>query len=488
MNAIEVNNISKHYGKVKALQNVSFSVEEGEIFGLIGPDGAGKTSMYRILCSLLLPNEGSASVCGYDVVNGMKEVRKRVGYMPGRFSLYQDLTVEENLKFFATLFNTTVEENYDSIKAIYSQIERFKTRRAGALSGGMKQKLALCCALVHKPQVLFLDEPTTGVDPVSRKEFWEILAHLKERNITIIASTPYIDEVRKCERVGFLSDGILKGIGTPDTILDTFKDVFNPPPVEHKQRDDTEKETENVIEVEHLVKAFGSFHAVDDISFTVKKGEIFGFLGANGAGKTTAMHMLTGLNQPTSGTGRVVGFDIRTQYEQIKQHIGYMSQKFSLYEDLTVAENIRLFAGIYGMQNDDIRHKTDDLLQRLKFSEHRNSLVSDLPLGWKQKLAFSVSIFHNPGIVFLDEPTGGVDPATRRQFWELICDAAERGITVFVTTHYMDEAEYCDRISIMVDGKIKALGTPDELKRKLKQPDMDHVFTYLARQAVRSSD
>ena len=171
MNAIEVNNISKHYGKVKALQNVSFSVEEGEIFGLIGPDGAGKTSLYRILCSLLLPNEGSASVCGYDVVNGMKEVRKRVGYMPGRFSLYQDLTVEENLKFFATLFNTTVEENYDSIKAIYSQIERFKNRRAGALSGGMKQKLALCCALVHKPQVLFLDEPTTGVDPVSRKEF-----------------------------------------------------------------------------------------------------------------------------------------------------------------------------------------------------------------------------------------------------------------------------------------------------------------------------
>lgn len=488
MNAIEVNNISKHYGKVKALQNVSFSVEEGEIFGLIGPDGAGKTSMYRILCSLLLPNEGSASVCGYDVVNGMKEVRKHVGYMPGRFSLYQDLTVEENLKFFATLFNTTVEENYDSIKAIYSQIERFKNRRAGALSGGMKQKLALCCALVHKPQVLFLDEPTTGVDPVSRKEFWDILAHLKERNITIIASTPYIDEVRKCERVGFLSDGILKGIGTPDTILDTFKDVFNPPPIEHKQRDDTEKETENVIEVEHLVKAFGSFHAVDDISFTVKKGEIFGFLGANGAGKTTAMHMLTGLNQPTSGTGRVVGFDIRTQYEQIKQHIGYMSQKFSLYEDLTVAENIRLFAGIYGMQDDDIRHKTDDLLQRLKFSEHRNSLVSELPLGWKQKLAFSVSIFHNPGIVFLDEPTGGVDPATRRQFWELIYDAAERGITVFVTTHYMDEAEYCDRISIMVDGKIKALGTPDELKRKLKQPDMDHVFTYLARQAVRSSD
>ena len=488
MNAIEVNSISKHYGKVQALRDVSFSVDKGEVFGLIGPDGAGKTSMYRILCSLLLPDAGTATVDGYDVVSQMKEIRKRVGYMPGKFSLYQDLTVEENLKFFATLFNTTVEENYDSIKAIYSQLERFKNRRAGALSGGMKQKLALCCALVHQPSVLFLDEPTTGVDPVCRTEFWEILAQLKARDITIVVSTPYLDEVRSCERVGFLSEGIIRGIGTPEEILTEFRDVFNPPSIEHEGSNKVGNEAENVIEVEHLVKAFGTFRAVDDISFTVKRGEIFGFLGANGAGKTTAMHMLTGLNQPTSGTGRVVGFDIRTEYEQIKKHIGYMSQKFSLYEDLTVAENISLFAGIYGMQDDEIRHKTDTLLQRLNFAEHRNTLVSNLPLGWKQKLAFSVSIFHEPGVVFLDEPTGGVDPATRRQFWELIYDAAERGITVFVTTHYMDEAEYCDRISIMVDGKIKALGTPDELKRNLNQPDMNHVFTYLARQATRSSD
>ena len=488
MNAIEVNSISKHYGKVQALRDVSFSVGKGEVFGLIGPDGAGKTSMYRILCSLLLPDAGTATVDGYDVVSQMKEIRKRVGYMPGKFSLYQDLTVEENLKFFATLFNTTVEENYDSIKAIYSQLERFKNRRAGALSGGMKQKLALCCALVHQPSVLFLDEPTTGVDPVSRTEFWEILAQLKARDITIVASTPYLDEVRSCERVAFLSEGIIRGIGTPEEILTEFRDVFNPPSIEHEGSNKVGNEAENVIEVEHLVKAFGTFRAVDDISFTVKRGEIFGFLGANGAGKTTAMHMLTGLNQPTSGTGRVVGFDIRTEYEQIKKHIGYMSQKFSLYEDLTVAENISLFAGIYGMQDDEIRHKTDALLQRLNFAEYRNTLVSNLPLGWKQKLAFSVSIFHEPGVVFLDEPTGGVDPATRRQFWELIYDAAERGITVFVTTHYMDEAEYCDRISIMVDGKIKALGTPDELKRSLNQPDMNHVFTYLARQATRSSD
>ena len=485
MNAIEVKNVSKNYGRVKALDDVSFFVGKGEVFGLIGPDGAGKTSMFRILCSLLLPETGTASVDGFDVVRQMRQVRCRVGYMPGKFSLYQDLTIEENLKFFATLFGTTVEEGYDSIKAIYSQIERFKDRKAGALSGGMKQKLALSCALVHSPSVLFLDEPTTGVDPVSRKEFWEMLLTLKERGITIMASTPYLDEVRCCERVAFLDHGRIRGIDTPEVILDRFKNIFNPPGIEHEKT--REKIDENVIEVSHLVKAFGTFHAVDDISFSVKRGEIFGFLGANGAGKTTAMHMLTGLNQPTSGTGTVAGYDIRTQHEEIKQHIGYMSQKFSLYEDLTVSENIRLFAGIYGMKDDDIRRKTDELLERLRFTEHKHDLVGSLPLGWKQKLAFSVSIFHEPGVVFLDEPTGGVDPATRRQFWELIYDAAARGITVFVTTHYMDEAEYCDRISIMVDGKISALGTPDELKRRFHQPDMDHVFTYLARQATRNS-
>ena len=486
MNAIDVKNISKSYGRVQALSDVSFTVGKGEVFGLIGPDGAGKTSLFRILCSLLLPDVGTVAVDGYDVVKQMREVRSRVGYMPGKFSLYQDLTIEENLNFFATLFGTTVEEGYDTIKAIYSQIERFKDRKAGALSGGMKQKLALSCALVHQPSVLLLDEPTTGVDPVSRKELWEMLLMLKQSGITIVASTPYLDEVRCCERVAFLYQGRVRGIGIPDDILTRFASIFNPPGIEDGSRFKVQDSSENVIEVEHLVKAFGSFHAVDDISFSVKRGEIFGFLGANGAGKTTAMHMLTGLNQPTSGTGRVVGYDIRTEYEQIKKHIGYMSQRFSLYEDLTVAENIRLFAGIYGMNKEEVTRKMDEVLKQLKFEEHTDDLVGSLPLGWKQKLAFSVSIFHDPGVVFLDEPTGGVDPATRRQFWELIYDAARRGITVFVTTHYMDEAEYCDRISIMVDGKISALGTPDELKQRFHQPDMDHVFTYLARQATRS--
>lgn len=487
MNAIEVNNISKQYGEVDALQDVSFCVKPGEIFGLIGPDGAGKTSLFRIMATLLLPDSGSAQVDGYDVVKQYQDIRQRVGYMPGKFSLYQDLTVEENLKFFADLFGTTVEAGYDGIKAIYSQIEPFKNRKAGALSGGMKQKLALCCALIHQPRVLFLDEPTTGVDPVSRKELWQMLATLKERNITIVAATPYLDEIRCCERVAFLDEGRVRAIGTPQEVLTRFANIFAPKGLTHAHvtESGTHEPDQPVIQVQHLVKAFGTFHAVDDISFTVRRGEIFGFLGANGAGKTTAMHMLTGLNKPTAGTGTVAGYAIGRQSEEIKKHIGYMSQRFSLYEDMTVAQNIKLFGGIYGMTKHDIAAKTDDMLRRLHFEEHRHSLVKSLPLGWKQKLAFSVSILHEPEVVFLDEPTGGVDPATRRQFWKLIYDASERGITVFVTTHYMDEAEYCDRISIMVDGKIRAMGTPDELKQTYGCENMDEVFTLLAREATR---
>lgn len=245
---------------------------------------------------------------------------------------------------------------------------------------------------------------------------------------------------------------------------------------------------EIVIETDKLTKTFGNFTAVDHISFQVAKGEIFGFLGANGAGKTTAMRMLCGLSKPSSGEGRVAGFDIYRQAERVKENIGYMSQKFSLYEDLKVWENIRLFAGIYGMDDRRIAEKTESLLKQLGFESERNTLVKELPLGWKQKLSFSVSIFHEPKIVFLDEPTGGVDPATRRQFWELIYQAADKGITVFVTTHYMDEAEYCNRVSIMVDGRIDALDTPKKLKQQFKAESMEDVFQQLARKATRKAD
>ncbi len=478
MNAIEVKHISKRYGATVPLDDCSFNVPKGALYGLIGPDGTGKTTMFRILTTLLLPDSGTATIDGYDTVNDMRTIRRRLGYMPGRFSLYQDLTVEENLRFFATLFGTTIEEGYDDIKDIYGQIERFKDRRAGALSGGMKQKLALSCALIHRPSVLLLDEPTTGVDPVSRIDFWDMLGTLKRRGITMLVSTPYEDEIKKCDEII-----LTRPTTTPAPDFITTASAY----IKEQETEAATKEATdvNVISVNHLVKAFGSFRAVDDISFTVRRGEIFGFLGANGAGKTTAMRILSGLSRPTSGTAIVGGYDVRTQYEEIKRHIGYMSQKFSLYEDMTVRENIRLFGGIYGMRDQAIRRKTDELLDKLDIAQYADRLVASLPLGFKQKLAFSVSIFHSPEVVFLDEPTGGVDGTTRRQFWQLIYQAAAKGITIFVTTHYMDEAEYCDRISIMVDGKIRALGTPDELKSRFEKETLGEVFTLLARRAER---
>lgn len=466
-NLIEVSHVSKSYGKVQALRDVSFSVKQGELFGLIGPDGAGKSTLFRILTTLLLPDQGSARVLDADVRADFRTIRQSVGYMPGRFSLYQDLTVEEN---------------YERIRAIYEQIAPFKQRRAGALSGGIKQKLALCCALVHAPKVLFLDEPTTGVDPVSRREFWEMLAYLRQEGITLVVSTPFMDEALRCDRVAFLYEGEIKGIDRPEAILKQFSEILCPPGLQRKAVD---KHTPPIIQVDNLVKRFGSFTAVDHISFSVQRGEIFGFLGVNGAGKTTAMRILCGLSLPSEGKAEVMGFDVRTQSEEIKKRIGYMSQKFSLYEDLTVRENLRLFGGIYGVNAKEISKRMEETLQRIGLYEEQHTLVRSLPLGWKQRLAFSVAIFHRPELVFLDEPTGGVDPATRRQFWELIYQAANRGITIFVTTHYMDEAEYCDRISMMVDGHIRALDTPDGLKRRFDARNMDEVFQKLAREAQR---
>ncbi|MGN0214673.1 MAG: ATP-binding cassette domain-containing protein [Muribaculaceae bacterium] len=479
MAMLRLSDITKRYGDVVALNGVSLNIEQGEIFGIIGPDGAGKTSLFRIIATLLLSDGGECVVDGLDSRRDYKQIRQIIGYMPGQFSLYQDLTVEENLELFATIFGTSISENYHLIRDVYSQIEPFKKRKAAKLSGGMKQKLALSCALIHAPKVLLLDEPTTGVDPVSRTDFWAMLKRLKtEFGITIVVSTPYRDEVMKCDRIALINNGKISAVGAPAEVMPPEEGITN-------SRGDING-TDFAIEANQLTKQFGDFTAVDHISFNVHKGEIFGFLGANGAGKTTAMRMLCGLSQPSSGWARVAGFDIARQSESVKRHIGYMSQRFSLYDDLTVRDNLTLFGGIYGMSRSEIAAKSDELIKRLNLTDHADKLVKSLPLGWKQKLAFSVATFHSPKIVFLDEPTGGVDADTRVEFWKQIYEAAAHGMTIFVTTHYMDEAEYCDRISIMVDGKIRALDSPSALKQQFGVASIYEVFVKLARTARRS--
>src|SRR5690606_33019371 len=424
---IEIENISKSFGDVQALDSVSFDVKAGELIGLIGPDGGGKTTLFRILTTLMLPDSGHAVVAGHPLTD-YHAIRRSVGYMPGRFSLYPDLSVEENLNFFASIFGTTVEENYELIRDIYVQIEPFAKRRAGALSGGMKQKLALCCALVHKPAVLFLDEPTTGVDPVSRKELWAMLDRLRQDGMAILVSTAYMDEASLCDRVALIQQGKILTADTTENITATFgqplfairtrnaygvtldiqtypftqsiypfgeylhytgkREKADPNELQRFLRDQghtdialsvikptiedaymalAEKELQttyrtmasihSITSVQRLTKKFGTFTAVDAISFEVMKGEIFGFLGANGAGKTTAMKILIGISRPTSGTATVAGYDIYKETEQIKKSIGYMSQRFSLYNDLTIRENIEFFGGIYGLTQHQIRDK-----------------------------------------------------------------------------------------------------------------------------------
>lgn len=469
--AVNASHISKKYGDTLALDDVSLQVEEGEIFGFVGPDGSGKSTLFRILATLADPESGTASVLDLDVKSQYRQIRRHIGYLPGVSSVYKDLTVEENIRFYASIFGNALEECYDLIEPVYRKLKPFKNRRAGKLSGGMKQKLALCCSLIHKPKLLFLDEPTTGVDAVSRKELFDILDTLNRKyGITIVVSTPYREEVLHCHRIAVFNRGRIVAVGAPQQIMPQ-EDIIMHPAIADSN--------DNVIDIRGLTKAFGSFIAVNNISFSVRRGEIFGFLGANGAGKTTVMRILSGLSSPTSGEGTVVGYDINTQGEQIKRHIGYMSQRFSLYENMTVQENMQLFGGIYGLPRAEVNRRIDNYLQELHFEDIRNALVSSLPLGWKQKLAFVVATLHEPEVVFLDEPTGGVDIGTRRQFWQLIYRAAERGMTIFVTTHYMDEAMFCHRVSIMVDGEIRALDTPENLLKRYDACSMDQVFRQL---------
>ena len=549
--AIAAEGLTKNFGELTAVDSLTVAVRPGEIFGLVGPDGAGKSTSLRMLATIMDPDAGSARIAGFDTRTEAAAVKDHLAYMSQRFGLYQDLTVGENIDFYADLYGMSYKGRRERIGELldFSHMRPFIDRQAGKLSGGMKQKLQLVCALIHTPQVLLLDEPTNGVDPVSRRDFWRILHRLREERVAILVSTAYLDEAERCDRVGLIDKGRLLATGTPDEIkklmtgrifsvrsshsrqlvdplrrepmaksvnlfgaaihlvasadaaTGTIEELLTAKKLEYEEVREIQPSLEDIfvsllgggtgetaadgdrpvviqasatngeiaVEVAHLTRRFGSFTAVDDIGFQVRRGEIFGFLGPNGAGKSTTIRMLCGLLGPTSGSGTVGGFDIMTRAEDIKRHIGYMSQKFSLYEDLTVTENINFYGGIYGLAGDRLASRREWALTMAGLLEHRTSLTAILSGGWKQRLALACAILHEPPIIFLDEPTSGVDPLSRRKFWDLIYSMADRGITVFVTTHYMEEAEYCDRIALIYGGKMIAMGSPVELKTKVMQ-------------------
>ncbi len=495
---IEVHDLAKNYGASPAIQGISFTIRAGEVFGLLGPDGAGKSSLMQILAGVLRPHGGAATVAGQDVVADPEAVKTRIGFMPQGLglNLYDNLSVQENIEFFGDLREVppaVFQENRAELLRI-TRLEPFVDRPAAQLSGGMRQKLALCCTLIHLPQIIFLDEPTTGVDPISRRDFWLIINRLVvERGTTVLMTTSYLDEAERCHRVALLHQGKIIAQGPPAQLQAeaggdaqgrpcSLEEVF----IKAMAKQDRaavpdepvticgQAQPEPVIRVEALTKKFGAFTAVDQVSFQINRGEIFGFLGPNGAGKTTVIKMLNGILSPTSGRGCVAGFQLGDS-SRLKANLGYMSQKFSLYRDLSVLENIRLYGRVYGMSRPQLESRLPEILTLADLQGQEDHLAGDLPLGIRQRLALGCAILHRPGIVFLDEPTSGVDPLARRQFWHLICSLAAEGITIMVSTHYMDEAQHCQRLAFIHQGRLVALGAPEELRGQAEAASGQHL-------------
>jgi ABC-2 type transport system ATP-binding protein len=486
---IDVRGLTRTYsrGRIRAVDGVSFTVGRGEVVGLIGPDGAGKTSVLQILAGVLGADAGTASVAGVDVVRDPERVKPLIGYMPQGLglNLYDSLTVAENVEFFRDLRRVPRARYADNRERLLrmTRLAPFLDRPAGKLSGGMRQKLALICTLIHLPDVLLLDEPTTGVDPISRRDFWSIIHTLVvSRGVTVLLTTSYMDEAERCQRVSLMHAGAVIAAGVPDELTArgggaSLEDVF----VRHlagaarapgaapavTPGEAAVPAGATTVRAEGLTCRFGAFTAVDQVSLEVHAGEILGLLGPNGAGKTTLIKMLCGLQPPTAGTAVVAGHDVRRARGRVRGSIGYMSQRFALYRDQSVTDNLRLSAGLYGLGRATAGRRIDALLASLGLADFRDRLPQALPLGLRQRLALASAILHEPRVLFLDEPTAGVDPVARRQFWDLVRDLAHRrGVTVLVSTHYMDEAANCDRLGCMHQGRLVALGRPDELTRQ----------------------
>jgi ABC-2 type transport system ATP-binding protein len=564
--AISVHELRKRYGRLEAVRGISFEVERGEIFGLIGADGAGKTTTFQILAGVMEATGGSAEIFGKPA----REARSQTGYLTQTFSLYPDLSVKENIRYIGELRHVpTVEiaERGSRYLKMFD-MDRFANRLAAQLSGGMKQKLALVCALVSEPDILLLDEPTTGVDPVSRREFWDTLAHLAGQGLTVLVATPYLDEAERCHRIALIHLGEILQIGTPDefreglhakrielrtpdlrrallaahelagpdraifdvqrfgdrmdllshspeaaqraveqmakaekiriesvrvdepTLENTFVSTLRALSQEMRdtpfpaRRDNRPMRGEIAIGAQNLTKQFGSFTAVHDVSLQVRYGEIYGLLGANGAGKTTTIKMLCGLLDPTTGAMQLAGETGALRLPRIRQQIGYMSQKFSLYNDLTITENLDFFGGVYGVPPGELEEKERWVLEFSGLEGKEQQVTGSLPGGWKQRVAFGSAIMHEPGIVFLDEPTSGVDPLARRAFWMMINRLADSGTAVLVTTHYLEEAEQCNRLGFMVAGELLVEGTPSDIKAQQK----GHLLEFRVDQPQRAAD
>ena len=571
---VDISRISKRFDKQKqsALTDINVLIPKGKIVGLAGPDGAGKTTLIRLIAGLLLPTEGTITVAGYDTVRDSSAIHYLTGYMPQKFGLYEDLTVIQNLNLYADLRGVLGEERKETFERLlnFTSLKPFVNRLAGALSGGMKQKLGLACSLIQKPTLLLLDEPSVGVDPRSRRELWQMVQDLLQEDITVIWSTAYLDEAEKCDSVLLLNEGKLLYSGTPAGLTERIKGrVFTISNIQGSRRllltqilqqpqvidgviqgkdvrivtkekggslsflsslkgeegivirptvprfedafidilgggpggwSELAEKTpvvppsdQSVIQAKGLVKRFGSFTAANDITFSIKSGEIFGLLGPNGAGKSTTFKMMCGLLKPTKGEAFVEGYNLQEAPSQARSHIGYMAQKFSLYGNLSVQQNLEFFSGIYNLRGGNRRRMIEEMIHIFALNPYLNESADNLPLGFKQRLALSCSLMHHPEVLFLDEPTSGVDPITRREFWNHINGLVEKGVTVMVTTHFMDEAEYCDRIGLVYRSKLITIGTPDELKEKVRTsanpfPTLEDAFIALIENYDREED